>query len=97
MITTLFEQYDEHSPVIVSVRGVGAVIQENGMVALHAAILDPRTLKPSGKELIVQMLPVDADGFAAAVHEAAKADAWKFPSDAKFVKWQDDHSGESGA
>ena len=62
------------------------------MVALRATILDPETLAPSGRELVVQMLPIDADKFAATIHEAAKSKAWKFPGDAKLVKWHQDHN-----
>jgi len=76
------------------VKGADAEIQDTGMVALRATLLDPTDLTPSGRELIVQMLPIDADKFANSVHEAAKKAAWKFPSDAKFVKWQEDRSPE---
>ena len=84
----LFEQQGKSSLVIVNVKGADAEIQETGMVALRATILDPEDLSPSGTEIIIQMLPIDADKFATTVHDIAKRDAWKFPGDAKFVKWQ---------
>ena len=89
---TLFEKTSESPFIIVNVKGADAEIQDTGMVALRATILDPGTLAPSGTELVVQMLPIDADKFAATIHEAAKSKAWKFPGDAKFVRWQQDHS-----
>jgi hypothetical protein len=90
----LFEERAEGSLVVISVKGVDAQIQNTGMVALRATILEPESLTPSGTELVVQMLPIDADNFATTVNEAAKSGAWKFPGDAKFVKWQEDHSKE---
>jgi hypothetical protein len=90
----LFENRSRSPFIIANVKGADAEIQETGMVALRATLLDPENLTPSGMEIIVQMLPIDADKFANSVHEAAKKAAWKFPSDAKFVKWQEDHSGE---
>jgi hypothetical protein len=90
----LIERQGESPFIVVSVKGADAEIQDTGMVALRATILDPESLKPSGAELVVQMLPIDADKFANSVHEAAKSGAWKFPSDAKFVKWQEDRSKE---
>lgn len=90
----LFEN-DSRSPfIIVNVKGADAEIQDTGMVALRATLLDPADLTPSGMEIIVQMLPIDAEKFANSVHEAAKREAWKFPSDAKFVKWEEDRSRE---
>ena len=53
-----------------------------------------RDLAPSGMEIIAQMLPIDADKFAGTVRAAAKSGAWKFPGDAKFVRWQEDRSTE---
>jgi hypothetical protein len=93
-LAALFERQSESPFIIVNVKGADAEIQDTGMVALRATILDPNDLKPSGTELIVQMLPIDADKFANSVHEAAKSEAWKFPGDAKFVKWQEDRSKE---
>ena len=92
--TRLFEQSSGGSLIIINVKGADAEIQETGMVALRGTILDPQSLAPSGAEVIVQMLPIDADKFANTVHEAAKRKAWKFPGDAKFVKWQEDRSGD---
>jgi hypothetical protein len=89
---SLFEKQTESPFIIVNVKGADAEIQETGMVALRATILDPETLTPSVSELIVQMLPIDADKFAATIHEAIKSKAWKFPGNAKFVKWHQDHS-----
>ncbi|MGE0241518.1 MAG: hypothetical protein AB7F09_10800 [Parvibaculaceae bacterium] len=86
----LFEQRSGGSFIVVNVKGADAEIQETGMVALRATILDPRDLAPSGAEVIIQMLPIDADKFANTVHEAARRKAWKFPGDAKFVRWQED-------
>jgi hypothetical protein len=91
---TLFESPANSSLVVVNVKGADAEIQETGMVALRATILDPKDLAPSGAEIIIQMLPIDADKFANTVHNAAKRKAWKFPGDAKFVKWQRDSSGK---
>lgn len=88
----LFEKQSKSPFIVVNVKGADAEIQDSGMVALRATILDPETLMPSGSELIVQMLPIDADKFAATIHEAATGQAWKFPGDAKFVKWHRDHS-----
>jgi hypothetical protein len=88
----LFEKQSESPFIVINVKGADAEIQETGMVALRATILDPETLRPSGSELVVQMLPIDADKFAATIHEAVKSKAWKFPGDAKFVKWHQDHS-----
>jgi len=90
----LFENRSKSPFIIANVKGADAEIQDAGMVALRATLLDPTDLTPSGRELIVQMLPIDADKFANSVHEAAKKAAWKFPSDAKFVKWQEDRSPE---
>lgn len=90
--TRLFEKQRGSPFMVINVKGADAEIQETGMVALRATILDPETLTPSGTELIVQMLPIDADKFAATIHEAVKSKAWKFPGDAKFVKWHHDHS-----
>ena len=90
--TRLIEKQNESPFIVINVKGADAEIQETGMVALRATILDPETLTPSGSELIVQMLPIDADKFAATIHEAVKSKAWKFPGDAKFVKWHKDHS-----
>lgn len=90
----LFEQQSDSSLVVVSVKGADAQIQDTGMVALRATILAPETLAPSSTELVVQMLPIDADKFATTVKDAAKSGAWKFPGDAKFVKWQEDRSKE---
>jgi hypothetical protein len=92
-IVKLFEMQSDGSAVIVDVKGADAEIQDSGMVALRATILDPETLAPTGTELVVQMLPIDADKFAATIHEAVKSKAWKFPGDAKFVKWEQGHSG----
>jgi hypothetical protein len=89
---TLFERQSGSPLIVINVKGADAEIQETGMVALRATILDPGTLAPSGTELVVQMLPIDADKFAATIHEAVKSKAWKFPGDAKFVKWHQDHS-----
>jgi hypothetical protein len=91
---TLFEQRSESPFIVINVKGADAEIQETGMVALRATVLDPESLTPSGKEIVVQMLPIDADKFANTIHAAAKSGAWKFPSDAKFVKWQEDRSKE---
>jgi hypothetical protein len=88
----LFESRSESPFIVVNVKGADAEIQDTGMVALRATVLDPETLAPSGRELVVQMLPIDADKFAATIHEAVKSKAWKFPGDAKFVKWQQDRS-----
>jgi hypothetical protein len=88
----LFDKQSESPFIVINVKGADAEIQDTGMVALRATILDPETLVPSGTELIVQMLPIDADKFAATIHEAVKSKAWKFPGDAKFVKWHQDHS-----
>lgn len=88
----LLEEKSEGSLVVISVKGVDAQIQNTGMVALRATILEPESLAPSGTELVVQMLPIDADNFATTINEAVKSGAWKFPGDAKFVKWQEDHS-----
>jgi hypothetical protein len=88
----LFERQHKTPFIVVNVKGADAEIQDTGMVALRATILDPETLMPSGSELIVQMLPIDADKFAATIHEAAISKAWKFPGNAKFVKWERDHS-----
>jgi hypothetical protein len=90
----LFENRSKSPFIIANVKGADAEIQETGMVALRATLLDPVDLTPSGVELVVQMLPIDADKFANSVHEAAKTDAWKFPGHAKFVKWQEDRSRE---
>lgn len=90
----LIEQQGGGSVIAVNVKGADAEIQGTGMVALRATILDPESLAPSGMEIIVQMLPIDADKFAATVREAAKSGAWKFPGDAKFVRWQEDRSTE---
>jgi hypothetical protein len=90
----LIENRSKSPFIIVNVKGADAEIQGTGMVALRATLLDPTDLTPSGREIIVQMLPIDADKFANSVHEAAKKGAWKFPSDAKFVKWQEDRSRE---
>lgn len=90
----LFEKEGDGTPLIVSVKDAKAEVQDTGMVALRARILNPDDLKPSGAEIVVQMLPVDAMEFAATVQGAAKRDAWKFPSDAKFVKWNADRSIE---
>ncbi|WP_119275199.1 hypothetical protein [Taklimakanibacter deserti] len=90
----LFEEQDKSSCIVVNVKGADAEIQGTGMVALRATILDPKSLAPSGMEIIVQMLPIDADKFAATVREAARSGAWKFPGDAKFVKWEEDRSKE---
>jgi hypothetical protein len=90
----LFEQRSDSSLIVVSVKGVDAEIQDTGMVALRATILEPHSLEPSSMELIVQMLPIDADKFATTISEAAKSGAWKFPAGAKFVKWQEDRSKE---
>ncbi|MGE0009055.1 MAG: hypothetical protein AB7S92_26195 [Parvibaculaceae bacterium] len=86
----LFRSPDDGSLLVVNVKGADAEIQETGMVALRATILDPRDLSPSGAEIVVQMLPIDADKFANTVHDAARRKAWKFPGDAKFVEWQED-------
>ena len=86
----LFENRADSPLIVVNVKGADAEIQETGMVALRATILDPQDLAPSGIEIVSQMLPIDADNFANTVHAAAKRKAWKFPGDAKFVKWQDD-------
>jgi hypothetical protein len=94
MTADLFEHYGKDTPLIVSVKEVKAEVQATGMVALRATILNPDDLTPSGTEIVVQMLPVDASEFAATVQGAAKRDAWKFPSDAKFVKWHADRSIE---
>jgi hypothetical protein len=91
-IPKLFEGQSDGPVVIVNVKGADAEIQDSGMVALRATILDPQTLVPTGTELLVQMLPIDADKFAATIHDAVKSNAWKFPGDAKFVKWKRDHS-----
>ena len=80
---------DESSRIIVSVKEVEAQTEDTGMVALRATILDPRSLEPTEAELVVQMLPVDAFAFARTVNETAKREAWAFPSDAKFERWQD--------
>ena len=88
----IFETQSKSPFIVVNVKGADAEIQDTGMVALRATLLDPETLAPSGTELIVQMLPIDADKFANSVHAAAKTGAWKFPSDAKFVKWREDRS-----
>lgn len=85
----LFEERGDSMLIVVCVKGVDAEIQDNGMVALRATILEPQNLAPSGMELVVQMLPIDADKFAKTIHAAAKSGAWKFPGDAKFVKWQE--------
>ena len=90
----LFEQPGGGPIIVINVKGADAQIQGTGMVALRGTILDPQSLAPSGMEIIVQMLPIDADKFANTVHEAAKSKAWKFPGDAKFVRWQDDRSGD---
>ena len=82
------------SSLVISAREIDAVFEDNGMVALRARILDPDDLKPSGRTLIVQMLPVDAYEFAIKVQQEAKEKAWSFPGDAKFVKWQEDRSRE---
>ena len=82
------------SGLVVSAKEIEAVFEDNGMVALRARILDPDDLQPSGKTLIVQMLPVDAYEFAIKVQQEAKEKAWSFPGDAKFVKWQEDRSRE---
>jgi hypothetical protein len=83
------------SGLVISVKEIEAVFEDNGMVALRASILDPDDLQPSGKTLIVQMLPVDAYAFAIKVQQEAKEKAWSFPGDAKFVKWREDRSRES--
>jgi hypothetical protein len=93
-LTALFERHSKNQFVIVNVKGADAEIQDTGMVALRATILDPHDLKPSGAEIIVQMLPIDAGQFANSVNEAAKTKAWKFPGDAKFVRWQENSSEE---
>ena len=84
--TRLLEFLEEG--VVISVKNVDALIEENGMVALRATILDPENLEASGTELLVQMLPADAYKFAATIHATAKDKAWSFPNDAKFVRWQ---------